>query len=164
MATTVSTRGERELALRFDTLPARVHKKLEQRITALTDALQARIEAAAPYKTGKLRSEVTGRVYAGQSDRVAGYVSIYSPGDSKEYPKAATLEYGTDKPRRSFERATKIDALFGRSRRRILSKVSRPVHIAAFAYLRGPFDSMRPEIQAALEEAIAEAAAEDDTT
>ena len=163
MVATVVTRGDREISARFDVFPARVHKKLEERIGALTEALRARIEAVTPVKTGKLRSEITARVYAGEADRVAGYVSVFAPGDPGEYPKAATLEYGTNKPRRAFDRASKIAALLGAPRRRIVGKLSKPVRIDAFAYLRGPLDQMRPEIEAALSEAVAEAAAEDGT-
>ena len=90
---TVTTRGERELALRFETFPARARQKIESRITSLIESLQSRAEAAAPRLTGALQSEITGRVY-GEPNRIAGYVSVYAPGVPREYAKAATLETG----------------------------------------------------------------------
>ncbi len=164
MSATVVIKGARAIELRFGEFPAKAHQMIEQRITALTDVLQARIEAAAPVKTGRLRSEIKGRIYADQANRVAGYVSVYSPeGGSNEYAKAATLEYGTNKPRRAFSRLNKIEALLGQSKRRIIGKMSKPVHIQAFAYLRGPLEQMRPEIEAALNDAIAATVTEEST-
>lgn len=157
----VVTRGEREISARFDTFPSRARQKLEERITALTEQLEARVEAAAPHRTGALRSEITSRVFANQSNRVAGYVSVYAPDRPGEYPKAATLEYGSNKPRRMFERGGGIAARLGLRQRRIANRVSKPARIEAFAYLRGPLDQMRPEIEAGLNEAVAEAAAEE---
>jgi hypothetical protein len=156
----VVTRGEREMSLRLDTFPARARQRIEVRITALTAKLEALAREAAPHKTGELRSEITGRVYADSSSRIAGYVSVFAPGNPKEYPKAATLEYGTDKPRRIFERGGGIAARLGLSQRRIASRVSKPARIEAFEYLRGPIEQMKPEIVLALNEALAETTAE----
>jgi len=41
-----------------------------------------------------------------------------------------------------------------------VERLSKAVHIKAFKYLRGPLEEMRPEIEAGLDEAVAEAAAE----
>ena len=155
MAVTIT--GERELALKFDRFPAEAHDALEQRITSIIESLQARIEGVTPHKTGKLRSEIRSRIYSSPK-RIAGYVSVYAPGDANEYPKAATLEYGSDKPRRAFEKRAEL--ALGRSKRRIVSRMSKPVHIVARRYLRGPLADMASEIQAQLEAALAEAAAE----
>lgn len=151
----VITRGEREISARFDTFPQRAHAKLQERITALTTQLQERVQAATPVRTGLLKSEIKLSIY-GSSDqnRVAGYVSVYAGGNNREYPKAATLEYGSNKARKLGERLNAS----GRLERRI----SRIPHIEAFRYLRGPFEAMKPEIQAALEEAMAETIAEDE--
>lgn len=157
---TVITRGDRELSLRFDAFPTQVHQRLVERITTLTESLQGRVEAAAPFKTGKLRSEIKPSLYGDQPTRVAGYVSIYAPGAQSEYAKAATLEYGSDKARRRFQKGG-IAARINGSKRRIVAKMTQPVRIQAFAYLRGPFDAMRPEIQAELEATLADVVAED---
>jgi hypothetical protein len=155
----VITRGERELSLRFDTFPTRARAKLAERITVLTEQLQARIVAATPQgKTGRLRSEETSRILTDNPNRVAGYVQVYAPDLPTEYAKAATLEYGTNKPRKIFERTS---GLLGRlSRRRVVARVTRPVHIAPFRFLRQPLEEMKPEIELALDEAMAEVTAE----
>lgn len=156
----VVTRGEREISQRFDTFPSRVRRKLEERITALITELNARVRAAAPFRTGDLRSEITPQVYDDAPNRVAGYVSVYAPSKPSEYAKAATLEYGSNKPRRIFERGG-ISARLGLRQKRIVARVSKPARIEAFKYLRDPLKDMQPEIVAGLEEAVAETAAED---
>jgi hypothetical protein len=152
----VTSVGAREVELKFDTFPREIHGVLEERISAITETLRARAEAAAPRKTGRLRSEITARVFS-SATRIAGYVSIYAPGIEGEYAKAATLEYGTDKPRHAVDR---IQTRFGKTRRRILQRISKPVHIEAFRYLRGPFDELAPSIQADLQAAVDEVAEE----
>lgn len=154
MAVTIT--GERELALKFDQFPQQIHQQLEQRIAGFVASLQAKIEGAAPRKTGKLRSEIKGRVYSSQN-RVAGYVSVYAPGAPGEYAKAATLEYGSDKTRK---RTSRIALKLTTSRTRIASRISKPIHIQAYRYLRGPFDDQMSEFQTELEAMVAEAAAE----
>jgi hypothetical protein len=158
----VVTRGDREISLRFDTFPTRVHGKLEARIREFTDDLEARIRAVTPRKTGLLQSEITEKIYASDTaDRVAGYVSVFAGDRQKEYAKAATLEYGSNKPRQLADRGSRIFAMFSR-KKRFERRLSKTPHIEAFRYLRDPFDEMKPEIQAGLEEAVAEAAAEDE--
>jgi hypothetical protein len=156
----IVTRGERELALRFDTFPQRARQKLVDRMTGLVDTLRARVESAAPRKTGRLRSEIQGTVYADNPNRVAGYVQVVAGGDSNEYAKAAALEYGTDKPRRALERTTSLAVRLGRPRRRLLDRISKPANIDAFRYLRGPIEAMRGEVEAELSAALDEAARE----
>lgn len=157
----VVTRGEREVSLRFDTFPGRARKRLEERIAALTTQLQSRVEARAPYLTGQLRSEIVERDFADNPNRVAGYVSVWAPGAKPdEYAKAAALEYGTNKPRRAFQRTNGIIDRVGKAHRRIVAKLSKPVRMEAFEYLRKPLAEMKPEIEAALNEALAETAAE----
>jgi hypothetical protein len=155
--------GQREVELKFDTFPQVIHSRLQQRITEITESLRARAEAAAPRGAGpvhkghgRLHTEISARIYNSEN-RIAGYVSVYAPGLADEYAKAATLEYGSNKPRHAVER---VVGRMGRTRRRILDRISRPVHIEAFRYLRGPFDEMAPGIQADLESVVAEAASE----
>jgi hypothetical protein len=159
MTGAVVTRGVRELSLRFEAFPQLAHDKIQERITQLTAALEARIEEAAPVLTGLLRSEVTERIYGDSKSRIAGYVQIYAPQNPKEYAKAATLEYGTDKPRRIPDHGGVFHRL-GKGQKAIESRLTKPVHIQAFRYLRGPFEDMQPEIRASLEEALAEVEAE----
>jgi len=153
----VILRGERELSDRFETFPTWAHDRLEARIKKIVDTLQGRVEAAAPVRTGKLRSEVKRRVFADKPTRIAGYVDVFAGADSREYPKAATLEYGTNKPRRIFQRAASGAYAVGRKGGktfRLVDRVTRPVHIRAFRYLRSPFQAMRPEIEAQLDAAL----------
>lgn len=158
MADAVVLRGDTELSLRFDSFPQRARQRLEDRIASLTEALQARIEAAAPVRTGALRSEIKGRMYADNPNRVAGYVSVFAPGVASAYPKAATLEYGTSKPRRVYQRG--VATRLGRANRRVIQRISKPARIQAFRYLRGPFEdmeqSMRDELNSVLAELIDE--------
>lgn len=158
----VITRGDRELGLRFEKFPTQAHAKLEQRMHKLVDSLQARAEAIAPRgATGRLKTEIKGRVFADSPTRIAGYVEVYAPGVPGEYPKAATLEYGTDKPRKIADRAhSGLLARVTRSQRRIAARMSKPVHIAAFRYLRGASAEMRDEVGTELAAALAEAAKE----
>lgn len=157
---TVSSRGDRELALRFDTFPARAHARLAERVTALIETLEARVEAAAPQLTGRLRSEVHSRVYTDKPSRIAGYVEIYAPAIPGEYAKAATLEYGTDKPRRVFQRTSGVMSRLSHPRRRIVERATAAVHIEAVRYLRGPFADLKDEANAQLNAALAASAQE----
>lgn len=153
----VITRGERELSDRFEKFPLWARDRLEARIRNIVDTLQSRSEAAAPFKTGKLRSEVRKRTFADQPTRIAGYVDVFAGSDSGEYPKAATLEYGTNKPRRIFERAANGAILLGHKGRktfRLVARITKPVHIRAFRYLRQPLQGMRAEIETQLNSAI----------
>lgn len=155
----IVTRGDRELALRFDQFPAEMRSSLRERIEEIVEELEGGSEAAAPVKTGRLRGEIRSQVYEGP-DRVAGYVSVRAAGDANnEYAKAATLEYGTNKARRLSERRGAFGQLLGRSRRRIIASMTKVVHIGAFRYLRGPFEADEAAIMAELEEARDEAIA-----
>lgn len=159
----VTTRGDREISTRFDRFPSHLHDKLAERIRSLTAELQVRIIAATPKKTGLLQSEIKLSSYEDSETRVAGYVSVYAGDKSSEYAKAATLEYGSDKARKLKDKGSRILALFSR-RNRIERRMSKAPHIEAFEYLRRPFEEMQPEIQAALEEVVAETAAEDESS
>jgi hypothetical protein len=157
---TLTTRGERELALRFEKFPAAAHKKLEARINALVERLTERAQEAAPELTGRLRTEIKGRVYADNPERVAGYVQVVAPGVAGEYAKAATLEFGSDKARRIAERGGGIFARLTGGHRRLTARFSKPVQIRAYRYLRGPLEEIRPEVEAELAAALNEAAGE----
>lgn len=154
---TVITRGERELSDRFESFPAFAQQKLTERIGALTEQLWEGVESAAPHRTGRLASEIASRLYS-QPQRIAGYVSVYAPGGPGEYPKAGALEYGwwaAPHPSGVMRR------LLG-SNRRAKARTAGATHVAARLYLRGPLAAMRPEAVAALDEAMAEAIAEQD--
>lgn len=150
-AVTVVTRGDKETSLRLEQFPKGLQARLVKRIGLLDAALSARIQAAAPYKTGLLRSEVTPRLYT-EVDRVAGYVSVYAGQGAKksEYAKAGALEYGANKVRQARTMA----------RAKITNHFARSFELRAYRYMRGPFDAMRGEIDAAFGEELAAAIAE----
>jgi hypothetical protein len=153
----LTTRGMSELTLRFDQFPRRLHDRLESRIRELTNVLEGHSKAAAPVKTGALRGEISSSVYSDNPERIAGYVSVRTT----LFAKAATLEYGSDKPRNISEHSAHsvVERLFG-GKSRIDKHLSKPVHIKAFQYLHGPLEQMRPEVEASLNEVVAQAAAE----
>lgn len=167
MTVTVTTRGARELAVRFEQFPQELRAKLSERINEATESLYEAIRVAAvdrfSHPTGRLQSEIAGRLYDNESGRIAGYVSVRAGSDSNEYAKAATLEYGSDKPRKVSARAGSGAWMrITGSSRRIYGRTGEPAHIPAFMYLRGPFEEMRPEIEAALVEAISQVIAASD--
>jgi hypothetical protein len=157
----VVTRGDREISARFEAFPQRAKAKLQERITALTSQLEERVRDATPVRTGLLKSEIKLSIYgSNEQGRVAGYVSVYAGGNSSEYAKAATLEYGSNKPRKLGARSSSLAARLTAGGRNLARRISTAPHIEAFRYLRGPFEQMKPEIEASLNEGIAEAVAE----
>lgn len=152
----VITRGDLEVSLRMETFPARARKRIEDKVADLTERLEAAAQAAAPRRTGRLRTEIVPRVYSDNPNRVAGYVSVYAPDRPKEYAKAATLEYGADSPRRIPDHGGVFRKLH-RNQKRIESRLTKSAHIEAFRYLRGPLEALRSEVAIELGEAITEA-------
>jgi hypothetical protein len=155
----VVTRGGQELVLQFQDFPEKARARLESRIHGLIDQLEGAVREAAPVRTGKLRSEITERIYSDQPSRIAGYVQVYAPGVAEAYPKAATLEYGTDKPRRIPDHGG-IFRRLGEGQKRIESRLTAAAHIEAFRYLRGPFEEMEGDFQTELQQALDELVAE----
>lgn len=161
---TVTTHGDRELALRFESFPHALHDQLLARISGLTAQLLARVVSATPHLTGDLQGEETERIFGDSPERVAGYVGVYAPGDpAKEYPKAATLEYGTNKPRRAFQRRAGLMAALLGPRLRVIGKLSKVVHIEPVRYLRDSLDEMEPEVVTAFQDVLNQAIADDNS-
>lgn len=156
---TVITRvtGGREIASRLDALPRRLRKRLKVRITELTEQLKVEVVAAAPVRTGRLRSQITSRIYADDNRRVAGYVSVYAPGVKDAYVKAGALEYG----RHAYPGTSRL--ILGNNRR-MKARLSKGNRIGAFRYLRGPLAEMRDVALAAIEQTVAEVTAESNVT
>lgn len=148
----VVTRGDKEISLRFDQFPQQFKEAIKSEIDALVAEALQRSQKAAPKKTGKLRGELKGRTFVGET-RVAGYVSVYAGGDSNEYVKAATLEYGSKKPRRIFKQDAYTVTKRGK-KRRVVDRFTRPAIIREFRYLRGSLDEMQPEIKRRLQAVI----------
>lgn len=153
-------KGDKELSARFEEFPTVAHTRLGQAIRALTDELYARVLSSTPFKTGKLKSEDTERVFIDDPKRVAGYVSVYAGADSNEYAKAAALEYGSNRGRKVYDKGGAMEKLRNGKLRRLAVGTTKPVHLAAYAYLRGPLADMQGQVQAELEAAIAQAIAD----
>jgi hypothetical protein len=157
----VITRGDRELSTQFEEFPSRARDRLKERIYALTARLEERIQAAAPVRTGLLRTEIKSRTYDDAVSRIAGYVSVQAGSRTSEYAKAATLEYGSNKARKRIDRTGSIMARFDAGGRNIARRISKTPHIEAFRYLRGPLEEMRDEIEGELNQAIADVVSEE---
>lgn len=154
---TVITRGEREISDRFESFPVFAQQKLTERIGALTEQLWEGVESAVPHRTGRLASEIASRLYS-KPQRIAGYVSVYAPGASGEYPKAGALEYGWW----AAPHPSGVMMRLAGSNRRAKARIAGATRVAARRYLRGPLAAMRPEVVVALDEVMAEAIAEQD--
>lgn len=158
---TVIIRGEREISQRFEQFPQELRQALKTRIEALIQELWTRVESVVPHRTGRLASEITSKVYDDSPTRIAGYVSVYAPDDPRrEMPKAGALEYGSSKARKIHDKSGRMETLRNGKRRKIVVGMTKPAHLAARRYLRGPLAEMEPMIRAALEEAVAAAIAD----
>lgn len=157
MTVSVRVTGAREVAANLEAIPARLRKRLKSRIGELTEELKAEVVAAAPMRTGRLRSEITARLYADHKDRIAGYVSVYAPGVPNEYVKAGALEYG----RHAFPGTRR---LIRGNNRRAKERISKGNRIGAFRYLRGPLAAMRETALTVIAETVAEVTAESNGT
>lgn len=161
--------GERVLVAKYSEIPARTKRILRRRITTLARALQGGVRAAIPVRKSPrwpsalpaLTQFIVSKVYADTPGRVAGYVSVYAPSTPAEYAKAATLEYGSNRPRAVADAERGVMRRLRGSSRRIKARLGKPAVIQAYRYLRGPLGDMRAEVTAALEEGIGEMVAEE---
>jgi len=158
----ITETGAREIGARLENFTPSLHARLTERIEAATAELWESVEEVVPHLTGRLASEIASRLFSGARNRVAGYVSVYAPnpGPHNEYAKAATLEYGSNKPRAVRDETHGIITRLAGSSRRIRARMSSPVNLAARRYLRGPLEELRGPIMVSLEEAVDETVAE----
>jgi len=143
------------LVLHFDELPAALQRKLKIAIGRSTHALLARVKAAEPVQTGRMRA-ATHAFVDEREDFVRGRVRILATG--KANPLAArfgALEYGGPGKRRAGKRVT-VRA-YSRGGQPVGSYERRQPRIRARRFLRGPFAAMRLAIKAELEAAIGQA-------
>lgn len=154
MSVTIDSNAN-QLALHFDELPAQLQRKLKIAIGKATHALLARVKAAEPVQTGRLRA-ATHAFVDERPGFVRGRVRILATG--KANPLAArfgALEYGGPGQRRRGE-PVKVRA-YRRGGQPVGSYERRQPRIKARRFLRGPFVAMRPAIKAELEAAIGQA-------
>lgn len=146
--------GERDVAARFEALPARLHQHLVQRIGGLTARLAADARSRAPSRTGKLRSEIAEHVEE-TADLVRGRVTVDTGGDRNERAKAGALEYGAHRSVavRAFARSGHTP--LGAAAEQAVAAYTRRTNIVEERYMRSALDDLRGEAKAALEEALA---------
>lgn len=151
------TVDDNRLVARLDGLHATVRERIIGAMTRIEARLEAGVRAAAPAKTGALRSQVSGRVYQDNPNRVAAYVGVYTR-DAGASRKAAALEYGSRGQAVAVQaHQARLTHFFGRAISPIT--VTRRGHtripdIRATNYLRGTFTSQRAAILAELQEAL----------
>ncbi len=161
---------ERELIAKFSAIPWRTRRILRRRIKTFVRTLRGNVQGTIPVRQSPrwpsslpaLAQFIKSKVYSDNPKRVAGYVSVFAPGDPAEYPKAATLEYGSNRSRAVKDLKSGVWRRLRGSSRRIKARMSKPAHIRAYRYLRGPFDEMEAQAVAILEEGIAEMVAQEE--
>jgi hypothetical protein len=157
--------GDRSVVARFGTWPKEIHDTLLARIRTLTSELEERVRALAPERTGKLKSEITSRVFD-DPQKIKGLVTLDGDLSPSEYAKAAALEYGAPGRGGRFKvRAYRrtISEAFGRDISPTSIDVdaySRVANIDEHLFLRGGLAGMEEqattELTAAMNERIKE--------
>lgn len=126
----VEVKSALRAGIRLDEFPDHLYEDLAREITALSSELLARVQAATPEHTGRLRSQERVRVFR-DKDRITGYVDIAGKKGSQDFAKAAALEYGA-------HRATKVAAHRMRLDHYWEHKLGAPVSVLVGAYSRTP--------------------------
>ena len=154
--------GTRQVGLRFDQFPDALHDDLRNTIDTLSKELFARVEAATPSLTGRLRSQERVRLFDDGS-RITGYVDIAGEGSGKgsDFAKAAALEYGAHQSAKVSAHAMKLDHAWANMLAEpitvLVKAFTRKPNIAEHAFERGPLAEMQPEIIERLNAVIAKA-------
>lgn len=136
------------LQLHFDTLPDAIKRALEVKITELTHELHARVRAAEPMRTGRLRAATRAYVDVRQ-DFIRGRVRIRPTGRAQDVGAAfGALEYGA--PGRLRSGPVKVRR-YRRAGGAVTAYERRRPHITPRLFLRGPAAGMRARALAELE-------------
>ncbi|MDE3038770.1 MAG: hypothetical protein KGJ21_10025 [Pseudomonadota bacterium] len=152
--------GDRRVVARFNEWPAELHDSLLARIRTLTSALQGRVMALAPERTGKLKSEIASKVYD-DPQKIKGLVTLEGGLSRSEYIKAAALEYGAHGGVDVRRYSRTIAEAFGRDISPALINVSayhRITNIEERFYLRGGLADVEAEAAAELQQVIDQSA------
>jgi hypothetical protein len=148
---TIDSSSITRLTVHFDQMPDALKAQLKAAISRVTHQLLARVRAAEPVRTGRLRAATHAYVDE-RANFVRGRVRILRTGRAQRIGAAfGALEYGGPGSRRSGPvrvRAYSRDSVSvgGYQRRRPTRRARR--------FLRGPAAAMRPQIKAELEAAI----------
>jgi hypothetical protein len=156
---TIDSSSITKFAVHFDEITPALQRKLRDAISRITNELLARVKAAEPVRTGRLRAATVAYVDE-RPNFVRGRVRIRRTGRASQLGAAfGALEYGGPGRRRSGP--VKV----GASRRAgfaVAAYQRRRPHIRARRFLRGPAAAMRPAIKAQLALAIGQAVNEFD--
>lgn len=151
----VTVTGDRKVALRFETFPTKLHDRLLSRITALTAVLAAKVRARVPVLTGKLKSEITQRVFDDAPRKITGRISV-----DGEYAKAGALEFGAHGSARVDAHMARLNLVFGHRLGAPLQVMvaahRRTLNLPAKRFMRGPFLESGAAIKAELEDAVSD--------
>jgi hypothetical protein len=141
----------------LDRVSTRLRSGLRTAITELTNQLLARVRAAEPYRTGRLRQSTQAFVDE-RPDRIRGRVRILGVGQTHN-AAAAALEYGAHRivsVRAHQEHLTHVFDRATDSQFVAVRAYERRANIQAKRFLRDPAAAMRPRIQAELERVVRE--------
>jgi hypothetical protein len=161
----IDVQGALSVGLRFDRFPDALYDDLKREIEALSAELLARVEAATPSRTGRLRSKERVRLFTDPGS-IKGQVFIDAGKVSGgEYAKAAALEYGETGEWADVKRHDMLlDHVFARKLVAptvvLVAAFARVPNIEEHAFERGPLAAMQPEVQARLNAVVEKAAAE----
>jgi len=156
----INVANDRQVGLRFEEFPDELYDALRAEIDVLARELFARVEAATPSATGKLRSEERVRVFA-DKDRITGRVDIAGPGS--ELARAGALEYGAHKRTKVSEHSRRLDHAWANMLDSpltvIVAAYDRTPNISEVSFERGPLAEMQPEVRSRLNAVVEQAVA-----
>jgi hypothetical protein len=154
----IDVSGARQVGIRFEQFPQNVYDRLVAAVQEKTDELLARVEAATPTLTGRLRSQERARVFHDNPNRIAGYIDIAGEKGSGDFAKAAALEYGAHRATKVKPHPMKLDHYWSDRLTAptmvMVGAYTRTPNIAAHSFMRGPAEQMKVEILAALHGAV----------
>ncbi|HEY2178102.1 MAG TPA: hypothetical protein VGH15_05920 [Caulobacteraceae bacterium] len=154
--------GARNVEILFERFPDDLHGALYSEIHALAEELLARVEAATPSRTGRLRSQERARMFD-DKNRIAGVVDIAGEKGSRDFGKASALEYGAHRPTKVKAHKMRLDHAWGAALNApmtvLVDAYTRTPDIAEHAFERGPLAAMQGEIFTRLGAVVDKAAA-----
>ena len=162
-AVRIDVAGDRQVGLRFDTFPDALYEDLKTEVNALSLELFARVEAATPSRTGRLRSQERVRLFS-DPNRITGYVDIAGEKGSQDFAKAGALEYGAHGQAKVSAHSMSLDhhwsRKLGEPETVMVDAYTRSADIAELAFERGPLAAMQPEVASRLNAVVVRATAE----
>jgi hypothetical protein len=156
---TIDSSSITKLVLHFDEITPALQRQLKVAISRVTHQLLARVRAAEPVRTGRLRSLT--RAYVDERPNfVRGRVRILGQRGPNQPARAfGALEYGGPGQRRTGKVRVRWSS---RGNVGVTAYERRRPRRRARRFLRGPAAAMRPQIRAELEAALGQAIKEFD--